>query len=1085
MKTVLAAFANNRVFANLVMVAIIIAGILAASVMVREDMPQMQLDMIQISVAYPGADPEEVEEGISRKIEDVIDGLEGIDEYTSSSSEGISSTTITVKDGSDPDLLLDRIRNEVESISTFPEDAETPSITRPQIQKAVISLALVSTMPEVRIKEWADSVKKEIQRLPGVNLVNISGTRAYEISVEIPEPILLKYNLTIENIADIIRQNSINQSGGTLKTEDQEIRLRTIGRKYTGEQISRIKIIKGNDGQTLFLKDIAQIKDGFTENSLSIRANGKPAAIINVLAGDEDTIRIADQVREFQEEQNRQLPDGSEIIILSDNTESTRANLKTLFSNAMMGLALVFILLWLFMDTTISFWAGMGIPVSLLGGLAIVHFCGISLNKITLFGLIMVLGIVADDAIVVGESIFYHRKNGASRMDAVINGVSEVFMPVLAAVLTTIVAFFPLYNINGMMGKFIVAMPTAVIACLVISIVECMVMLPAHLSELKDMNQTPSKKGRIFSAIEKLHNVTVNSMEWTAQRVYLPLLKKCVSFRYLFLSFCIVILLLCIGLVKGGFIQFNVFPKRASTIVAAAVEFSEGTPYATTQKAVERLERAAIDAAGSVHNLAGDPLIVNTLSTIGQQAGEKAGKIKTASSHIGGVRVTLLDPEKSGVHSEAFMTAWEKATGEIAGIQSLDFAASDSGPPGAPIEICIQGEDMDQITSAAEETIAKLRTIAGVSQVFSDNAPGKNELKFHLKKEAEYLGLTTSDLASQIYESFYGKEAVKIQRGNDEVEVNVRFTASERQTRASIKDLLVKTANNSKVPISAVADISYGAGYSTITRKNGFRQVMVSAKVDIDKVVASEVTTALQKSLFKELHERYPGVRIVLEGDAKHSSESFGSLYLWVPISIMGMFVIISTMFRSYIQPMLVLLTIPFGLVGAVMGHFFMGKMLSLLSIFGMVALAGVVVNDAIVMIERINMNLGEKMDFFDALFKGGVRRFRAVMLTSISTIGGLLPLIFETSQHAQQLIPMGISLAFGVAFATVLTLVLIPSLFAIVNDIRYLIAGLHGQVNITRNSLEPAFRRKNGTEPYDQEKSGHQSIFSATGGTF
>lgn len=1069
MNRIITAFAQNRVFANLIMTTILMVGILSAFVMVREDMPDMQLDIIVISVVYPGADPEEIEEGISRKIEDAIDGLEGIDQITSTSSEGQSRTTITVIDGYDPDRLLDRVRNEVDSITTFPEDAETPSIIRPQIQKAVISLALISQMPETRLKEWADTVKKEVQRLPGVSQVNLSGTRSYEISVEISQANLLKYNLSLDEIAQTIKNSSLNQTGGTLKTSDQEIRLRTIGRKYTGNEFADIKIITQENGQTVYLEDIAQIKDGFTENKLSIRANGQPAVLLNVLAGDEDTIKIADKVREYQESTNESLPQGSELIILSDNTQSTRANLDTLFSNAVMGLVLVFILLWLFMDTKISFWVGMGIPVSLLGGLAVVHFAGITLNKITLFGLIMVLGIVVDDAIVVGESIFYHRQKGASPLDAVIKGVSEVGMPVLASVLTTIVAFIPLYNIDGMMGKFIVALPTAVIGCLVISLMECMMVLPAHLSDLKEMNQPVQKKNPILAYIEKFHTFTVGSMDWVGQQVYLPLLKQCVRYRYLFVSLCVAILLLCSGLVTGGLIKFNVFPKQASTIIVASIEFPEGTPFDITQEAVKQLETAAATAGDSLHSLSDNPLITNVLATIGQAAGEKAGNLDTATPNIGGVRVTLIDPAQSGIHSDDFILAWEKAAGEIIGVQSLDFSASNSGPPGAPIEISIQGETLDQITHAADQIAERLKTIDGVSQVYTDNAPGKNELKFTLKKEAEYLGVNLSDLGGQIYNAYYGAQALKIQRGNDEVEVNVRFTSDERQTGSSIQAVKIKTDDDTWVPLSAIADMSTAPGFSTITRKDGYRQIMVSAKVNTAKTVAGEVTAVLEEGLFQEIKTQYPDLQIVLEGDAKRSAESFGSLYLWIPIAIMGMFAIIATMFRSYIQPVLVLFTIPFGLVGAVLGHYVMGHMLSLLSVFGMVALTGVVVNDAIVLIERINVNLEEGMEFFDAIFQGGVRRFRAVMLTSISTVGGLLPLILETSQYAQQLIPMGISLAFGVAFATVLTLAMIPCLYTIMNDLRVGKAFLSGRREISRHTLEPAFQRNSGIEPAHQ----------------
>jgi len=1070
MNKIIAAFAENKVFANLLMTTILLAGILSSLSMIREDMPDMQFNTISISVSYPGADPEEVEEGISRKIEDAIEGLEGIDDYTSVSSEGSSKVTINVEEGYTVDKLLDRVKNEVDAISTFPEDAERPSISRPQIQKGVISLALVSEMSEARLKEWADRIQKEIQQIPGVSQADISGTRSYEISVEISQADLLKYDLSIKDVADIIAQGSINKSGGTIKTASREIRLRTIGRKYTGNEIGDIKIIKGSLGQTVFLKDIAQIRDGFTENDLSIRVNGSRAALINVLAGDEDTINIADLVQKYQQEKNKELPTGSKIIILSDNTESTRADLDILYSNASIGLVFVFVLLWLFMDTRISFWAGMGIPVSLLGGLAIVNAAGISLNKVTLFGLIMVLGIVADDAIVVGESIFYHRKQGASAMDAVVKGVSEVGLPVIAAVLTTIVAFFPLYHIEGMMGKFIVALPTAVIACLSISLLECMIILPAHLSNLPGMNKKPEKKNIVFAAIEKFHTYTVNSMEWAAETVYMPLLKFSVAYRYVFVSICIAALFLCAGLILGGFIKFNVFPPQAANIVVASVEFPEGTPFSVTKKAVERIEKAARTVTADTKILSKKSLVKNTLSTIGQAAGAKAGRVSNASPNVGGVRVTLLDPEESGIHSDDFLIAWEKAAGEITGVESLDFSASRAGPPGGPVQICIQGENLGHINSAAHTIAESLNSIEGVSQVFSDNTPGKDELTFHLKKEAEYLGISLSDLASQVYNGYYGAEALKIQRGNDEVKVNVRFTAKERNSLASIQDFLVKTQTSSLVPLRSVANLTYEPGFSSITRKNGLRQVVVTAKVDTHKITAGEATDTLEKNLFPRIKEKFPDVQIHLEGDAKRSAQTFGSLYLWIPISIMGMFMILATMFRSYVQPLLVLLTIPFGIAGAVLGHFIMGYMLSLLSVFGMVALTGIVVNDAIVMIERINVNLEQGLPFFEAVFQGGLRRFRAVMLTSISTVGGLTPLILETSQHARQLIPMAISLAFGVAFATLLTLILIPCLFTIINDLRYGAAKFMDQTIFLRNTIEPAFMRKRKTEPVTGE---------------
>ena len=1056
MNAIITAFASNRVFANILMVTILMAGLLTAMIMKREDMPSFEVDRIQISIAYPGADPAEIEEGITLKVEEAIDGLQGIDEYSSTSSEGKSVTTVNVVEGYDADRLLDRIRNEVDSITTFPADAESPSMVRPEHQEAVLGLALVSNMSEVRVKEWGDTIKKEITQLPGVNQVQLSGTRGYEIAVEVSQANLLKYNLTIQDVADAISNANLNQAGGTLKTQGQEIRLRTLGRKYTGVELENIKLIHNDQGQTLKLKDVAVIRDGFTETPLSVKANGSAAVLINVMSGESDAINVADAVTRYQEELNATLPPGSRLIILSDDTLSIRANLNMLVSNAVMGLGLVFLLLWLFMDPKISFWAGMGIPISLLGGLAVVHFSGVTLNKVTLFGLIMVLGIVADDAIVVGESIFHHRKQGAGPMEAVVKGLTEVAMPVIAAVLTTMVAFMPLFHINGMMGKFIKAMPTAVMGCLVVSLIECLIMLPAHLSDLSPKEEKP--KNRLFAAVDRFHAASVRSMDTASRKLYLPALEFCIRFRYLVLSASIALLLICSGLVTGGIVKFDVFPPQATNIMVATVTFPEGTPFTTTQDAVVRLEQGARDAA---HLLSPDrEIIVNHLVTVGQAAGQTEGGQTEAQAHIGGMRITLASPSETGIGTDTFLLAWERATGPISGVQSLDFASEGGGPPGAPVEIGVRGENMDHIQAAVDEIQTALNAMDGVSQVYTDNADGKNEYRFSLKPEAEYLGITLADLAQQIHQAYYGATALKVQRGNDEVEINVRLTAEERRDKQSIFDFKLTTADGSRIPLTAVAEVDYGPGYSSINRKNGYRQVTVSAKVDVTRIVSSEVVSRLRSQDIPRLQARYPDLRIVTEGDAKRSAESFGSLYIWGPISVMGMFVIIATMFRSYVQPLLILMTIPFGLVGAVLGHFLMGHMLSLLSIFGMVALAGVVVNDAIVLIERINMNLEEGMAFFPALYQGCQRRFRAVMLTSLSTIGGLIPLLTETDQYAQQLMPMAISLAFGVAFATLLTLLLLPCLFTMTSDLRQGISRLRGGDAQSRHTLEPAHAR-------------------------
>ncbi len=1069
MNKIITAFAANTVFANIIMVIILLAGIMAANTMNRESMPDMALDKISISVSYPGADPEEVEEGVSRKIEDAIDGLNGIDDYKTVSAEGMATASIDVKDGYDPEVLLSRIRNEVDAITTFPEDSETPSVTRPQIQDAVMSLALTSDMSERRMKEWANDIKRELQQIPSVSQVEISGTRAYEIRVTVGREQLRKYGLSLPEVANAVKNSSLNRSGGLVKTGIEEIRVRTVGRKYTGKELGSVTVVAGSGGERITLAEIAGIEDGFTENNLAMTVNGNPAVLINIFSADEDTIDISDAVKKYLGEKNPALPEGSAVTVMSDNTEEIRSGLDELSKNAVAGLILVFILLWLFMNTRVSFWAGMGIPISLLGGLAIVAMVGQTLNNITLFGLIMVLGIVADDAIIVGEAIYVHRKNGASPMESITRAISEVGMPVLAAVLTTMAAFIPLFNIDGTMGKFIVALPIAVVACLSISLIESLLLLPAHLSDLPGPEEDKKPKNRLLAAVDRFHTASINSMDLVSEKLYRPALAVAVRYRYICLCLSVAALLLTFGLINGGFIKFDVFPQKASSTLLASVEFPEGTPFGVTRQAVRRVEKAIRTASEGFETLTGEPLIENILATYGQSASQDEGQVDSASPHVGGIRVSLLDPEKSGIHSREIIKAWQKETGSIPGIQNLEFSTPQGGPPGMPVQIGITGPSLSAINSAAEKTVSRLAQIKGVTQVITDNAPGKNELTFRLRPQADALGLTVADLAEQIYAGYYGEEAVRIQRGDDDVKIRIIYPGEERSTKTNLKEIRIKTPEGHEVPLTNVATVSFGPGYSSITRENGLRQVTVSADLDPNLLVANEVTDMLSAGFFQELENSFPGIRISLDGDAKRSSESFGSLTIWIPLALLLVYMIVATLFRSYIQPGIIMFTIPFGLIGAVMGHMLMGHMLSLLSIFGMVALTGVVVNDAIVLIERINMNLGEKMPFFDAVILGGTRRFRAVMLTSLSTVGGLLPLMLETGQQSQMLIPMSISLAFGVAFATVLTLVLIPCLFVILNDMRLFTARLTGRNIKTREEAEPAFTRNTAHEPAQQ----------------
>jgi multidrug efflux pump subunit AcrB len=1057
MKGILAAFAKNTVFANIVLVLIFVAGGIATLSMIRENFPEFSLDVITISVPYPGADPEEVEEGISRKIEEALEGLEGIKLYTTTSSENVGTTVIEVKEDYDVGDVLEKVRSNVDAISSFPVDAEKPIISELILKDPVILLYFSGDMSERRIKEWSESIKDEIQQIPEVSQVEIFGARGYEISIEVSEERLREYGLNFDRVVDTIRRNSLNLAGGTIRTRGEEIRVRTMGRKYTGETLSSIVVLARPEGEIITLDRLATINDGFTEDPINALINGEPSVLLIVSkTQEEDALVISESVQKYISQKEKQLPEGANIKILYDNTDMLRSRINLLVKNGIIGLMIVFILLWAFLNARLSFWGGMGIPISIAGALAILWAVGGTINMISLFGMIMVLGIVVDDAIVVGEAIYFHRKQGKSPLKAAVDGVGEVGIPITAAVVTTIVAFIPLLYVGGIMGKFIAIMPVVVISCLVVSLVECFLLLPAHLSHLPDPNVRNNNMNPLTRKLETVHRLTSSGMEWFVARIYTPLLSKALYYRYI--SFCIAIsvLLLTIGLIKGGILKFEVFPDVDGFIITSTVEFPSGTPPDVTTKAIEQIDTALLRLSERVQTRSGETLIEDRLSIIGQTLDNPP---KTGP-HLGSVQAILLDSERRGIHSKDLMVKWEKEIGPIPGVKSLTFTGLQAGPPGSPIEVWLQGPNMNDILSAADDLMERLRKFEGVYQIRSDFSQGKNELRLELKPEARTLGLTVDDLARQIYAGYYGDEAVRIQRGRDDIRIKVRYTADERKRISDLERVRIRTPNGYEVPLISVSDISFSPGYSTIVRNNGLRRVAVSADVNTNKANANEIFSELNSNFFPKLKRRYPGLLVALQGEQKKMRESFDSLFVGYPLAILGIFIIIATIFRSYAQPFVIMFTIPFGIIGAVLGHLLLGYNLSIMSIFGMVALTGVVINDAIVLIERINENIAEGMSFFDAILNGGARRFRAIFLTSLSTVGGLAPLIMETDLQAKFLIPMALSIAAGIAFATVLTLVLVPSLLALLSDCRLLIHRLKYGIWPKRIDVEPAQNR-------------------------
>jgi multidrug efflux pump subunit AcrB len=1065
-KNIITAFARNRVFANIVLLILFAGGILAGTAMIRENFPEFSLDMISIIVPYPGADPEEVEEAINRKIETVLEGMEGIKRYTTYSVENMARVMIEVQENKDATELLNRVRSRVEAIPNLPPNAERPIIEEILLRDIVMFLYLSGDMSERRLKEWAENSKEEIQLLPGISQVEIFGARDYEISIEVSEERLREYHLTLNMVAAAIRRSNLNLSGGLIRTRQEEIRVRTVGRKYTGEEFAAIVVLARPDGELITLDRIATIRDGFSEDPIQASINGRSANMVFIYkTSDEDALAISREVHDYIARKTQELPPGNHIAVLYDGTTELRARIHLLIRNGLLGLGLVFMLLWLFMDIRLSFWSGLGIPVSIAGALMILWGLGTTLNMISLFGLIMVLGIVVDDAIVVGEAIFVKRQEGLPPLSAAVEGVSEVGMPVLASVITTVVAFLPLMYIGGIMGKFIFVLPVVVVACLLISLLECLILLPAHLNNLPDPNRVDSDRahgliGGLKQTTRRVRQSVANGLEWFMARIYAPVLKLALQWRYISICMAVSLLMIVLGMVQGGRIKFEVFPEIDGYVMSAIVHFPDGTPAEVTRQAIEDIEAALQRLSDRTSTRTGEPMLVDRMALVGQTFEQ----IPATGPHVGSVLAILLASEQRGVHSKELMIQWEQEVGAIAGIRSLTFEGMAAGPPGAPIEVWLQGHDMPVILAAAEELMQRLRQFDGVYQIRSDFSPGKNEIRLTLKPEARALGLTVEDLARQVYTGYFGEEALRLQRGRDDVRVKVRYTADERSRVSDLDRMRVRTPEGLEIPLLSVADVQYEEGYSQIIRTDGMRRVAVSAAVDSYKANTSEILADLQQHFFPQLNRKHAGLFVSIQGEQEKMRESFDSIYISFPLAMMGILVIMATVFRSYVQPLVILFTVPFGIIGAIVGHLLLGYTLTLMSIFGMVALAGVVVNNAIVMIERVNEYLAEGFAFALAVQKGAMRRFRAILLTTMSTVFGLTPLILETDLQARFLIPMAISIAAGVLFATVLTLVLIPSLLMVLNDLRRAAHWFRYGWLPSREAIEPAAtRRANG----------------------
>ncbi len=1032
MNKIIAWFAANSVAANLLMLFIIIAGMMSLPQIRKETFPTIPLNSVSITVAYPGASPTEVEQSVCMRIEEAIFDIQGIEQLNATASEHICRVNVDIQKGFETEDLYDDIKTRVDAITNFPLETEKPNIAANSTRRdTVLNLIISGPTDEHTLKILAENMRDDLLELPSITQVDLFNVKPYEVSIEVTDHALHAYDLSFSEIADTVRRASLDLAGGSIKTTDGDILLRIQGQMHNGEQFASIPLRTKSDGTYITVGDVANVIDGLEQADMEGQFNGQPAVLLTVFrVGEQSVLDISQEVTDHLEKARTKLPENISLNIWQDQSKIFKDRLNLLVRSAFIGLLLVFILLVVFLRLQLAIWVSVGIAVSFMGALFLLPYFDGSINMISMFAFVLVLGIVVDDAIIVGERIFTQHRNGVYGLQAAINGTQDVARPVVFAVLTTIVAFLPIFFLPGVEGKIWSIIAVVVIATLSFSLIESMLILPAHLSHI---DSTAKSSFAIFNYFSAKQQAFVDHVEHFIFNIYRPFLSLALHWRYTTLAIFISMFMVFIMLVKGGWIPMAFFPKVEGDMAVSSVRFAQGTHIDKTRIAVNYMQHAASTLRLELIAETGADQFSGATSSLGTQPMSRSGH---KGGHVGEVAIELAPAEGRLVSNAEIMRRWREKIGPISESIELSFSSTIKHH-GADIDIQFSGGDLKELTHAANKLQQQLRGYPGIYDIKNSFESGKRELRLQLKPYAETLGLNYSDLAQQVRQAFYGEEVQRIQRNKDEVKVFVRYTEDERRSVYALENMTVKLADGAKVRLSSVADIHYDRSPSQIKRIDRKRIIRITAHIDSSKTTANNVMTDLKANFLPELEKSFTDVKWNPSGNQKHKGDLMGAMSSGFLMAIMGIFALLAISFRSYTQPLIVLSAIPFGLIGAILGHALLGLDISLLSLSGMIAVSGVVINDNLVLVDFINRARDKGMDVAQAIREAGVARFRPIMLTSLTTFAGLTPLMLEKSVQAQFLIPMAVSLAFGVMFATTVSLLLTPSAYHILDDIK------------------------------------------------
>jgi len=1044
MKRVIAWCAENHVAANLAMIVIIVGGLATLPTLTQELIPSIDLDVITVSLLYPGASPEEVETSITNRVEDELRGRPGVKRIRSSSAEGLSSVSVELMAGEDVRRRLDDIRAAIDRIDTFPQDAEEPAIQQLEIENRVLNVTISGQVDEWILKRIGQQVRDEIAALPGVSDVELRMARPYEIAIEVSEAALQRHDLRFDDVVQAVRRSSLDLPGGSVKSDSGEILLRAKGQAYRGRDFEQIALVSRRDGTRLPLGDVATVVDGFEESDQQARFDGEPALLVQVYRqGNQKSLQISETVRAYIDEARLRLPNGVSLTVWQDDSSVLRNRLDTMTRNARGGFLLVVAILALFLRLRLALWVSLGIPISFLGAVILMPMLGLSINFVTLLGFIIVLGIVVDDAIVIGENTHVYQSRTGDKLRGAILGAQTLVIPVAFGVLTTIAAFTPMAFLPGPMGQMSRVLPLIVISCLVFSLVEAMLILPAHLGHGRKPLDAEGGT-RISKGWRRFQGRVADGLAYVIEQLYRPALERALEWRYLTLAVAVSLLLFTVGLLGGGWLKFVFQTPVEADFITADLTMPPGTPAHVTTRAIAQLEAACeavrddADAAGPE----GRPSVfTHIMTSVGDQPMQSrtdqmrggAGGSRYASN-VGEILVEAVGFRQRDVSVAELTRRWRQKAGDIPGVEELSFRSS-LVSIGAAIEIELSGPDLGVLQRAAAAVKTHLASYPGVFDIADSFRGGKQELEYQILPSAETLGLTLEDLARQLRQGFYGAEAQSIQRGRDEVKVMVRYPGAERRSLGDVEQMRIRSADGTEVPFSSVARAQLKTGFSTIRHMDGRRVVSVTADVDQAMANANEIVATLKSGALDEILAPYHGMHYSFEGEQAEQREFMRAMAMGYAITLLVIYALLAVPLGSYMQPFIIMSAIPFGLVGAAWGHVLMGYEFTMYSVLGLVALSGVVVNASLVLVDYVNKRIAEGAGIQEAIRDAARARFRPILLTSLTTFAGLSPLMLETSMQARFMIPMAISLAFGVLFASFITLFLVPCSYLMLED--------------------------------------------------